>query len=77
MSTPLAAAFGRAVGQKVELRLKDGRSVFGRLAGTDDHLNLVLEEAEIRDDAGVRRLGRLIVRGSGVSSVHTARGPRS
>lgn len=76
MAANLTTHFGRFVGQKVELELKDGRLVRGRLLGTDEHLNVVLEEAEEQGPTMVRHLGKLIVRGSNVASVNAPSGPR-
>jgi small nuclear ribonucleoprotein len=76
MDANLPSHFGRFVGQKVELELKDGRKVRGRLVGTDEHMNVVLEDAEEEGPAMVRRLGTLIVRGSNVASLNAPAGPR-
>jgi small nuclear ribonucleoprotein len=72
MSASPASLLDRLVSQKVELLLKDGRTLAGRLAGVDDHLNLVLDETEERKEAATRRLGRVVVRGSNVVSLSAA-----
>jgi len=36
----------RKIGLKIVVKLKNGRSLRGKLAGFDEHLNLVLEEDE-------------------------------
>lgn len=51
---------------RIELELKDGRTLAGRLLGLDEHLNLVLDEAEESSTDRERRLGRIIVRGSNI-----------
>ncbi|MGI0151398.1 MAG: LSM domain-containing protein [Thermoplasmata archaeon] len=56
----------RIVSQRVVLRLKDHRTLTGRLLGVDEHLNLVLDETEERTPEGSRRLGRVVLRGSNV-----------
>jgi small nuclear ribonucleoprotein (snRNP)-like protein len=61
--------------RKAALALKDGRTIRGRLVGLDEQLNLVLDDAEETDADIVRRLGRVVVRGSSVSSVVTDDGP--
>jgi len=56
-----------SVGKTVLIRLKGGRSLRGRLQGFDQHMNLVLEEAEdISDANSVQRLGTIVVRGDNV-----------
>lgn len=77
MAANLATLLGRFTGQRVELLLKDGRTVRGRLSGSDEHMNVVLEEAEEQGPDMVRRLGTLIVRGSNISAVHAPTGPRT
>lgn len=76
MAAAIPGVLGRVAGQRVEVRLKDGRSVRGRFLGTDEHLNFVLDEAEEHSADGSRRLGRLIVRGSNVASLHAGSGAR-
>lgn len=60
----------RVLQQRVSLLLKDGRSLTGRLLGTDEHLNVVLDEAEETTPELSRRLGRVVLRGSNVISLH-------
>jgi len=51
----------------VLVRLKGGRSLRGKLKGFDQHLNLVLEDAEdTTDTENVKKLGSIIVRGDNV-----------
>ena len=51
----------------VLVRLKGGRSLRGKLKGFDQHLNLVLEDAEdTTDSENVKKLGSIIVRGDNV-----------
>ena len=51
----------------VLVRLKGGRSLRGKLKGFDQHLNLVLEDAEdITDAENTKKLGSIIVRGDNV-----------
>jgi small nuclear ribonucleoprotein len=64
----------RLVQQRVEVLLKDHRLVTGRLLGLDEHMNLVLEEAEDRSPELTRRLGRVILRGSNVISLTAPEG---
>lgn len=73
MSTP-TGLLERMVDQRVSLRLKDGRELAGRLLGLDDHMNLVLDDAEETTAGGSRRLGRLLLRGSNVISLTASAG---
>ena len=73
MSTP-TGLLERMVDQRVSLRLKDSRELAGRLLGLDDHMNLVLDDAEETTAEGSRRLGRLLVRGSNVISLTASAG---
>ena len=61
--------------QSVTLHLKDGRRLAGRLAGADEHLNVVLDDAKEMTDDLTRRLGRIVVRGSNVLTLTAAGEP--
>ncbi len=74
MVAPPGQILERAIQQRVELRLKDGRILVGRLLGLDDHMNLVLDEAEETTADVSRRLGRLVLRGSNVVTLHVPGG---
>lgn len=74
MTDPPALALERAHDQKVRVLLKDGRILAGRLLGSDEHLNLVLDEAEETGTDVARRLGRVVVRGSNIITVHVPGG---
>ena len=55
------------IGKTVLVRLRGGKSLRGRLKGFDQHLNLVLEEAEDTTSAeSLKKLGVIIVRGDNV-----------
>lgn len=64
----------RLVAQRVVLRLKDGRELEGKLLGSDEHLNLALDDSNETSPEGSRHLGRLVVRGSNVVSLYAAAG---
>jgi len=53
-----------AIGKYVLVRLKNRRTLRGKLIGFDQHLNLVLEEAHFIEEA--RKLGSIILRGDNV-----------
>lgn len=56
-----------SLGKAVLIRLKGGKSLRGKLQGFDQHLNLVLEDAEDTTRAeDVKRMGLIIVRGDNV-----------
>ncbi len=56
-----------SLGKIVLVRLKGGRSLRGKLQGFDQHMNLVLEEADdISDTNNSIRIGTIVVRGDNV-----------
>lgn len=59
----------RFLDQRVTLWLKDSRQLSGRLVGTDEHMNLVLDEADEETAEVKRHLGRVVLRGSNVVTV--------
>ena len=60
----------KALNKKLNVPLKDGRILEGKLTGFDDHLNLVLEDSvESVEGEGQRRLGTLILRGNNVITI--------
>ncbi len=57
--------------EKVELLLKDGRSLSGTLVGYDDHMNLVIDETMEETEERRRRLGTIVLRGNNVVSMNS------
>jgi small nuclear ribonucleoprotein len=56
-----------SLGKLVLLRLRGNRSLRGKLQGFDQHMNLVLEEAnDITRPDDIQNLGTIIVRGDNV-----------
>ncbi len=56
--------------ENMELLLKDGSVIKGRLIGYDDHMNLVLEDTEEEKEDKHRRLGTIILRGNNVVTLN-------
>lgn len=67
MSEVAAKIFEESLNKVVLVQLKGGRNVRGRLYSFDQHMNLVLEEAEdVTNAEAAKRLGTIIVRGDNV-----------
>jgi len=64
---------GDSIGSIVLVKLRGSNEVRGRLKSYDQHLNLVLEEAEeIMGDGATRKLGTIVVRGDTVLLISPA-----
>lgn len=57
---------GKSLNHQVLVKLKGERELRGRLRGYDQHLNLILDEAEDLTDGTPQELGTVIVRGDNV-----------
>ena len=68
MTLPLQA-LEKALNKRVLLTLKDQRTLEGTLTGFDEHMNLVLGEAEERSSAGAKKVGTVVLRGNNVVSI--------
>ena len=67
MSEAAAKILEDSLGKTVLVKLKGNRSLRGNLNGFDQHMNLVLENAEdISDAENAHKLGLIIVRGANV-----------
>jgi small nuclear ribonucleoprotein (snRNP)-like protein len=64
----------RVVQQRVTLVLKDARQLTGKLLGVDEHMNLVLDDADETTAEVSRHLGRVVLRGSNVVTLHAPAG---
>ena len=53
----------------VMLTLKDGRTLEGKLAGFDEYMNMILEDAEETKEGQVRRLGIVVLRGNNIVTI--------
>ena len=68
LTLPLQA-LEKALGQRVLLVLKDQRVLEGTLSGFDEHMNLVLSDAEERAGEAKRQVGTVVLRGNHVVSI--------
>ena len=59
----------KALNKRINVLLKDGRILEGKLTGFDDHLNLVLDDSMETIKDGQRRLGTLILRGNNIVTI--------
>ncbi len=67
MSEVAAKIFEESLNKVVLVQLKGGRSVRGKLYSFDQHMNLVLEDAEdVTNSDLTKKLGTIIVRGDNV-----------
>ena len=67
MSDMTTKILEESLGKIVLVRLRGGKNLRGKLKGFDQHLNLVIDEAEdTTDSANLKKLGTIIVRGDNV-----------
>jgi len=66
MPSGTAELLSNSLGSAVLVRLKGGRELRGTLFSYDQHLNLVLEDAEEIRETKTRKLGTVILRGDNV-----------
>ncbi len=67
MSEVATKIFEDSLGKVVLVELKGGRSVRGKLYSFDQHMNLVLEDAEdVVSSDNTKKIGTIIVRGDNV-----------
>ena len=59
----------KSLNKAVSIKLKDGRTMDGNLAGYDEYMNMVLEGTEEENKGEKRRLGTVILRGNNVVSI--------
>ncbi len=64
---------GESIGSIVLVKLRGANEVRGRLKSYDQHLNLVLEDAEeVLSDGTTRKLGTIVIRGDTVLLISPA-----
>lgn len=67
MAGTLTNMLDESLGKIVLIRLRGGRSLRGLLRGFDQHLNLILDEAEdVTSSEKNQSLGTIIVRGDNI-----------
>ncbi len=67
MSDAATKMLEESLNKMVLVRLRGGRSLRGKLHGFDQHMNLVLEDAEdISNSEATEKLGIIVVRGDNV-----------
>jgi small nuclear ribonucleoprotein len=67
VSNTATKIFENSLNETVLVQLKGGRDIRGKLYSFDQHMNLVLEDAEeITGSPDPRKLGTIIVRGDNV-----------
>ncbi len=67
MSEVATKIFEDSLGKVVLVELKGGRNVRGKLFSFDQHMNLVLEDAEdVVNSENTKKIGTIIVRGDNV-----------
>ena len=67
MAEMIKRVLERSLGKTVLIKLRGGRVLRGNLDGFDQHVNLVLKEAEnISDQENIKKLGTIILRGDNV-----------
>jgi len=65
-------ALEKYLNKEILVELKDQRTLKGILMGFDEHMNLVLEQAEEKGKDKSRRLGTVLLRGNNVISISTS-----
>ncbi|MEM0274951.1 MAG: LSm family protein [Nitrososphaerota archaeon] len=71
MSTDISLRIlSESLGEKVLVKLRNGKMLRGVLQGYDQHMNLILDQAEeMYDDNTSRQLGVIVVRGDNIIMV--------
>ena len=63
---------GNSTDKRILIRLKSGEMITGTLKAFDQHINILLEEAELNGGKDVLRLGKVLVRGDNIILVSPA-----
>ncbi|MCS7135699.1 MAG: LSm family protein [Nitrososphaerota archaeon] len=63
----------KSLGEKVLVKLRNGKLIRGLLQGYDQHLNLVLENAEeVLEQNNSTQIGTIVVRGDNIIMISTS-----
>ncbi len=74
MSDTAQKLLQESVGSIVLVKLRGGKELRGKLRSFDQHLNLVIEDAEEITSESSRRLGTVVIRGENVLLISPATG---
>ncbi|MEM1982726.1 MAG: LSm family protein [Sulfolobales archaeon] len=74
MSDTAQKLLQESVGSVVLIKLRGGKELRGTLKSFDQHLNLVIEDAEEVLSESTRKLGTVIIRGENVLLISPASG---
>lgn len=72
MATDTFKVLSEYLNSSVLVKLKGGKLIKGTLKSYDQHLNLILTDAEELDEEGTRSLGTVLVRGDNVVMISPA-----
>ena len=63
---------GNSTDKRILIRLKSGEMITGTLKAFDQHINILLEDAELTGGKDALRLGKVLVRGDNIILVSPA-----
>jgi len=72
INLPTLRMLGEYLDTPVLVKLKGGTGIKGKLKTYDQHLNIVLSDAEEISEQGTRRLGLVLIRGDTVAVISPA-----
>jgi len=73
MSDTAQKLLHESIGSLVLVKLRGGRELRGKLRSFDQHLNLVIEDAEEVLEDTTRKLGMVVIRGENVLLISPAK----
>ena len=63
---------GKGNDKKIKIGIKSGEMITGTLKAFDQHINILLEEAELNGEKDSLKLGKVLVRGDNIILVSPA-----